>query len=76
MTITFGEIQYLDGVNLSNVQFYEKLIEMEELPVTSQISPYDFEKVFQQVKADGDAAVVITMSGKLSGTYKQRAYGR
>lgn len=69
MTITFGEIQYLDGVNLSNIQFYEKLIEMNELPVTSQISPYDFEKVYEQVKADGDTAVVITMSGKLSGTY-------
>ena len=40
------------------------------MPTTSQISPYDFEKKFEEIKAAGDTAVVITLSSALSGTYQ------
>lgn len=68
MKITFNNADYLDGVNLTHKEFYEKLIEYDDLPVTSQIAPYDFEQVFQKVTDAGDTAIVITISGKLSGT--------
>ena len=32
LTVTFGEEEYLDGINLSHQEFYEKLIENDELP--------------------------------------------
>lgn len=32
MTITFGDREYKDGVNLSHRRFYELLVESEELP--------------------------------------------
>lgn len=70
MKITFDTEEYLDGVNLSHREFYEKLIEYEALPVTSQISPYDFEQAIRKVTDAGDLALVITLSGKLSGTYQ------
>lgn len=66
----FGEEEYLDGINLSAYEFYEKLIESDVMPTTSQVSPHDFEKVYEDVKKKGDTAVVITLSSKLSGTYQ------
>lgn len=66
----FGEEEYLDGITLTHRQFYEKLIEGDCMPTTSQISPADFEQIYENVKACGDTAVVITLSGKLSGTFQ------
>lgn len=70
LTISFGEKQYLDGVNLSHREFYEKLIEGDELPVTSQINPSQFEEAFRRAVDAGEAVVVVTLSSKLSGTYQ------
>ena len=70
MTITFGETSYADGVDLSHTEFYEKLVESDNLPTTSQIPPAVFEDAFQEVKDAGDQAVVVLMSAKLSGTYQ------
>ena len=69
MTITFGDTEYKDGVNLTHREFFEKLVETDELPTISQISPYEFEEVYKQL-SDDEEAVVITMSSKLSGTYQ------
>ena len=69
MEIKFDEEEYLDGVNLFPTEFYEKLIESDTLPKTSQINPYRFEEVFDEIVANGDECVVITISSKLSGTY-------
>ena len=70
MTITFGETEYQDGVMLTHKQFYEMLIESDALPVTSQIPPFVFEETMRKVVENGDTAIVITISGKLSGTWQ------
>ena len=70
MEVRFGDDEYLDGVNLTPKEFYNKLIETSELPKTSQINPYRFEEIFEKVTNAGDTAVVITISSKLSGTYR------
>lgn len=70
MTITFGGTEYLDGVNLSHQEFYEKLIENQDLPTTSQIAPYAFEQAIRQAREERKEALIITMSSKLSGTYQ------
>lgn len=72
----FGEEEYLDGVTLSHEEFYEKLIESAMIPTTSQITPYDYEKKFREVKSAGDTAVVITLSSLLSGTYQSAVIAR
>lgn len=69
LTVSFGETQYLDGVNLSAKEFYEKLIESDTLPKTSQVPPYDFEEAIREVLDAGDTPIVVTISSKLSGTY-------
>ena len=70
INITFGEEEFQDGVTLTHRMFYEKLIESDELPVTSQVPPFTFEEIYRKVKAQGDRAIVITLSSKLSGTWQ------
>lgn len=67
--IRFGEEEYLDGVNLPHREFFEKLIESNELPKTSQINEYRYEEALSRLTADGSEVVVITLSSRLSGTY-------
>lgn len=68
MTVTFGDVEYLDGITLSSIEFYEKLIESDELPTTSQITPYDYEKAIKEALQAGETPIIITLSSKLSGT--------
>lgn len=70
MTISFGSAQYQDGVNLTHQKFYEMLIESDELPTTSQITPYEFETAIKNVLSEETSVIIITMSSKLSGTYQ------
>lgn len=70
MHVLFGEEEYLDAVTLSHEEFYKKLVQSDTLPTTSQISPAEFSDVYEKVVSGGDSAVVITLSGKLSGTYQ------
>lgn len=70
MTIMFGDTAYRDAVDLTHQEFYEKLIESDELPKTSQINPSIFEDAYKEVVDAGDTAIVITISSKLSGTYQ------
>ena len=68
MTTVFGGTEYLDGVTLTNREFFEKLIETDELPHTSQITPFQYEEVFRRATRAGDEAVYIALSSKLSGS--------
>lgn len=70
LTIRFGTEEFADSVTLSHKAFYEMLIESDVLPTTSQIAPAVFSDAYAQVVSQGDTAVVITLSSKLSGTYQ------
>ncbi len=70
MKICFGDTEYTAGVDIDNKQFYEKLIESDELPVTSQIKPFDYKEAFDEAEANGESVVVIALSSRLSGTYQ------
>lgn len=70
LTIHFGDEEYVDGVTINHKEFYEKLIESDVLPSTSQATPAAFADVFQEIVDAGDSAVVLTVASKLSGTYQ------
>lgn len=70
LTIHFGEEEYIDGVNITGQEFYEKLVESEVLPTTSQASPFAFQKAFREAVEAGDTVVALTLSASLSGTYQ------
>ena len=70
LKVLFGEQEFSDSVDLTHKEFYDKLIETDVFPTTSQVNPDAFATAFQKVTEAGDTAIVITLSGKLSGTYQ------
>ena len=70
LTVSFGEEEYIDGVTMDHRTFYQKLIETDAMPSTSQASPAAFAEQYDQAAADDEEVVVITISSKLSGTYQ------
>ena len=70
LTVHFGQEEYVDGVTIDHKSFYEKLIETDVHPSTSQASPAAFQQEYEKARHAGEAAVVITISSKLSGTYQ------
>lgn len=68
LTVRFGDKEYIDGVTITHEEFYNKLVESDVLPTTSQATPAAFEEVFKEVAAAGDSAVVITVASQFSGT--------
>ena len=68
LTLRFSEEEFIDGVSIDHRTFYEKLIESDVMPSTSQANPGAFAPLFEAVAAAGDSAVVITLSSRLSGT--------
>ena len=70
LTIHFGQEEYLDGVTMDKHRFYERLVESDVLPTTSQASPAAFDREFRRVRCSGGSAVVLTIAAGLSGTYQ------
>ena len=68
LTVNFGTEEYIDGVTITHEEFYNKLIESDVLPTTSQATPAAFVPFFEEVAAAGDSAVVITLASQFSGT--------
>lgn len=70
LTVRFGTEEFVDGVTMDKKAFYERLVCSEELPTTAQPSLAAFERVYDEVRAAGESAVVITIASKLSGTFQ------
>ena len=70
LKVHFGDEELIDGVTIDRRRFYERLIESDVLPTTSQATPAAFVKEFEAVRQAGESAVVITISAELSGTYQ------
>ena len=73
MEISFGDETYFDGVTLSRNEFFEKLVETDVFPKTSQINKFRFIEEFEKAVQDESEAVCIVMSSKLSSTYQSAA---
>ena len=70
LTVHFGEEELVDGVTIDKKTFYERLVESDVLPSTSQATPEAFMREFEKANQAGELAVVITVASKLSGTYQ------
>ena len=70
LSILFGDEEYIDGVTIDHKRFYEKLIESDVMPTTSQATPDPFLRIFEEAARAGDTVVVLTLASTLSGTYQ------
>ena len=68
MTTSFNGVDYRDGVDLTNAEFYTLLANSPELPHTSQHSPQFLADAYREALADGTPVLAIHLSSGLSGT--------
>lgn len=62
----FGTQTYLDGVDITRAQFYEKLRETRTPPKTSPPSPGEYLKYWREAAEQADAVVCVTVDSKIS----------
>ncbi|KXG78892.1 DegV family protein [Thermotalea metallivorans] len=70
LTVNFEDKSYRDGIDLSTEEFFAMMKESPKLPTTSQVTPGEFFKVFQELTTSGNTVITILMSSQLSGTYR------
>ena len=71
LKVHFGDSTYLDWIDFTTADFYEKLAASPSLPTTSQPSPAEFAEVYGRLASEGyDGIVSIHLSAKLSGTFE------
>lgn len=71
LKVQIGDETFLDWVDLSPTDFYERQKIVVEMPTTSQPTPAEFADAYRQLANSGvDDIVVVTLTSALSGTYE------
>ncbi len=68
--IVFGEKSYRDDVELTTEDFLVKLRGSSTLPKTAAPPPALYNPIYEEIIKNGDSALVLTPSAKVSGTYR------
>jgi len=66
--VRFGDETYRDRVDITEDEFYQRLMNDHIHPSTSQPTPQDFANVYRELSKQADGVVSIHISSKLSGT--------
>ncbi|MCM3586014.1 DegV family protein [Mesobacillus maritimus] len=70
LSILFGEEAFLEGVDITAEEFYEKLAASKVLPKTSQPAIGEFVELYKKLKENYQHAIAIHASSALTGTYQ------
>lgn len=68
LTVLWGSEKLLDGVDITPVEFLQRLTEDPIHPTTTQPNPEDFTIIYEQLATEYDAIVAPLISTELSGT--------
>ena len=68
LTVIFNGVEYIDGTDINNKEFYKMLRESEVMPKTSQATYSQFKNVFEKYK--DKHVLYIGGSSTASGTYQ------
>ena len=75
--VAVGDHSFISGENLNNEEFYRLLEESEAMPVTSQITPYQFYELFKAEWNEGtEELLVFLLNSKGSATYANAVSSR
>ena len=67
--VRFGHTIYRDRIDITPRQFYEMLSTSPYHPASSQPTPEDFTRCYEELGGDAEGIVSIHLSSKISGTY-------
>ena len=76
LNLHFGTTTFKDGIDISVDDFYDRLINTNEFPTTSQPSVGDFLEKYKEIIDNSDGIVSIHISSKLSGTFNSAIQAR
>ena len=68
--IVFDDKSYRDDTEITTDEFLEKLKKSITLPKTAAPPPALYTPIFEEISKNGDTALVLTPSAKVSGTYR------
>ena len=74
--VQFGNKTYRDRIDISESEFYERLLHFPVHPTTSQPSPQDFVDVYKNISKEADGIISIHIASKLSGTVNSALRGK
>ncbi|RNF40097.1 DegV family protein [Planococcus salinus] len=75
LNIHFGREEFVDGVDLTNEQLYQRIKSAPEFPKTSQPSAGTFAELYDKLKEQYDCAIAVHASAKMSGTLASSVSG-
>ncbi len=68
--VTLGDKTYISRVDFDNQGFYELMRQYDEIPKTSQITPFQFQEIYlQQAQAGVTDLILVLINSKGSSTY-------
>lgn len=76
LRIGFGTEFFREGIDITNEEFYRRLVRSKKLPTTSQPPVSDFSQVYGELVQKGHSILSIHISGKLSGTINAAALAK
>lgn len=76
LSVFFGDDGFLDGVDITASDFYERMTAFKGLPRTSQPSVELFQDAYLRLAGEGVEIVSIHVSSKLSGTLNAASVAR
>jgi len=74
--VRFGNEVYRDRVDISEDEFYQRLLHGPIHPSTTQPAPQDFVDVYKGLAQEADGIISIHVTSKLSGTYNSALHGK
>ncbi len=74
--VRFGDKVYRDRVDMSEDEFYQRLLHDPIHPSTTQPTPQDFIEVYRKLSQEAEGIISIHISSKLSGTYNSALQGK
>ena len=74
--VMFGDKAYRDRVDISEDEFYDKLVHDSVHPTTSVPSPKDFADIYNELAKETDEIVSIHLTAKESGTHNSALLAR
>lgn len=68
--VTLGEKAYISRVDFDNEQFYDLMAQHDEIPKTSQITPFQFQEIYlREAEAGVTDLIMVLINSEGSNTY-------
>ncbi|MBN1579734.1 MAG: DegV family protein [Anaerolineae bacterium] len=69
ITLSFGDQDYLEGIDIDTERFFQRLASDPIFPTTSQPAPEAFATLWMHLLEQGHEIITIVLSDKISGTF-------